>query len=131
MAVPHTHTCQIMSTWSMPALWHPHLHMASGTKPPAKGTAPSYSTALCERGPVGQEQVRQGGNHRATYRYYKLSFPSFHFTNVAMIRKGPAQHRNKKEGKGQNLNAGLPSPSNFSAEAQGCPIKILPPLLQI
>lgn len=117
-----------------------HLARASPTAPsPSQGiwnqtSSPGNSTGLRHslgwKG-TGQEQVRQGGNHRATYRYSKLSFPSFHFTNVAMIKKGTAQHHNKKEWKGQDLNAGLPSPSDFSADAQGCPVKILPPLLQI
>lgn len=117
-----------------------HLACASPTAPsPSQGirnqtSSPGNSTGLQHslgwKG-TGQKQVRQGGNHRATYGYYKLSFPSFHFTNVAMIKKGTAQNHNKKEWKGQDLNAALSSPSDFSADAQGCPIKTLPPLLQI
>lgn len=58
---------------------------------------------------TGQEQMRQGANHRAVYRY-KLSFLSCHFTNAAIMKKGPVQYH-KKEWKWQNLNTGISSPS--------------------
>lgn len=78
---------------------------------------------------TGQEQMRQGANHRAAYRY-KLSFLSCHFTNAAIMKKGPAQcHKKRVQVEKPECRNIFTFRDLFSPWDH--PIKIPPPYLQV